>query len=356
MRDPWFDSLNRPCGAQIALHFCMPNQVAQQPDKINVNFTMFEATRVPPNWIRENRKHHLLIVPAESSRRAWIDSGMPPHRIRLCPLGVNPLLFSGSAIPLTLRTENSVPVERYRVRFLNVSALSPRKNLFGLLEAWVQATQRNHDAVLILKLGCHAPGAKEQFVQGLEQRFGTRLADAAPIVFVYGAFPDTEMPRLYATATHYISMSCGEGWDQAMMEAAASGLKLIAPAHSAYNAYLDSSIASMIPSREVPAVYAGDAATAELFLDAHWWQPDQPEAIDRIRAAIAGHDNRLASPRDRILRDFTWQNATRRLIGILDELQPLAERLRIVSRFRRNNSGAAEISRSQPDSVQGAGQ
>ena len=40
------------------------------------------------------------------------------------------------------------------------------------------------------------------------------------------------------------------GWDQAMMEAVASGLVPVAPAHSAYLAYLDATIAHLIPSRD----------------------------------------------------------------------------------------------------------
>ena len=64
------------------------------------------------------------------------------------------------------------------------------------------------------------------------------MEDAAPVRVLHDLVADAKAPGLYAAATHYISLSHGEGWDQPMMEAAAAGLKLIAPSHSAYLTYL----------------------------------------------------------------------------------------------------------------------
>jgi len=327
-REPWLDSLDQDCGARTVLHFSMPNQVIRSADKANANYTMFEATRVPESWVEANKRHDVLILPTESSKRAWVDSGMPEHRIRLCPLGVDPEVFSGRAAPLELK---GVSPDKHRVRFLNVSAVSARKNLVGLLEAWVRATSRSDDAVLIVKVGFHEPGTVErleQQIRGLSQRLPKRLEDAAPVRFVYDSFSDVEMPRLFAAATHYISMSHGEGWDQPMTEAAASGLTLIAPAHSAYLTYLDASVASLIRCREIPVVHDGEPATVALFQGANWWEPDLDQAIELIRAAIQGRAQPASSARERIVRDFTWAQSARRLIEILDETQSLKDKIR----------------------------
>ena len=334
MREGWLESLTHECGAKTVLHFSMPHQVIRYPGKVNANYTMFEATRVPASWVEANKKHDVLILPTESSKRAWVESGMPPHRIRLCPLGVNPDVFTGNAAPIEL---SGVSPERHRLRFLNVSAESPRKNLAGLLEAWVRATSHSDDAVLIIKAGCYEPDAKERFelkIRMLDERLPKRLREAAPVCFVYDLFADADMPRVYAAATHYISMSHGEGWDQAMMEAAASGLKLIAPAHSAYLSYLDSSIAKLIPSREIPIAYDGDPATAELFRDARWWEPDIEHAVELIRAAIEGRDDTQCPARERIVREFTWTHAANQLVQILDEVQSLREKIPPISARR----------------------
>jgi glycosyltransferase involved in cell wall biosynthesis len=324
--DPWFETLDCPVGARVVLHFCMPHQVVLEAGKLNVNYTMFEATRIPPAWVAHGGQHDLIILPTESSRAAWLNSGVPAEKLRLCPLGINPEVFAPpiSIVPLPLSTAAGQPIERFRVRFLNVSELGPRKNLVGLLRVWLRATSPRDDAVLIIKLGRYAPGWFEQFqrqITLLEEEAGKQLAEAAPAHFIYELFADVQMPRLYASATHYLSLSLGEGWDQAMVEAGASGLKLIAPDHSAYRAYLDASVAQLIPARERPAIFKGGGEIGNLFQGVNWWEPDEDAAVACVRRAIEGRDADKAPPRERILSELTWEAATRRLIAILAEAE-----------------------------------
>jgi glycosyltransferase involved in cell wall biosynthesis len=322
-RDQWFDSLRHHTGARVALHFCMPHQVIQYRNKANVNYTMFEASRVPDSWIEQNLQHNRVIVPTESARSAWLASGMPEERLSVCPLGVNSTLYGTSPMPLEMPMANGIAVATYRIRFLNVSEFGPRKNLAGLLRAWLNATTSQDDAVLILKLSRWGPLADyfPHIVAAAEQESGKTLRDAAPVHFLEAILPDAEMPRLYAAATHYISLSFGEGWDQPMLEAGASGLNLVAPQHSAYSTYLDSSIARFISCRSVPAKYWSDRATAALFEGAEWWEPDPDQAAQIIRSEIDGCSGRNHLARERILANFTWQQATHRLIEILAEVQ-----------------------------------
>ena len=334
MRDPWFDSLNGPTSARIALHFCMPHQLVPFAGIVNVNYTMFEATRIHPTWVAHNITHDLVVLPTESSRRAWVASGVPEDLIRLCPLGINARLFSKPAIPLPLRRDNGEPIEEFKVRFLNVSQVDERKNLVGLLRVWLRATSRQDDAVLMLKLH-YEPHLFDQFrrqVLEMQAQAGKGLAEAAPIHVIPDLYPESEMPRLYAAATHYISMSHGEGWDLPMTEAAASGLRLIAPNHSAYPTYLDPSVADLVPSREIPAVFPG--VSRSWFENTSWWEPDEDEAVRYLRSAICGTDGGKGSPRRRILSEFTWERATQRLIAILSEVEAKRKR-KVFSLFSR---------------------
>jgi len=342
-QDPFFASLERPLDdARTVLQFCPPLGALRYSGVLNVNYTMFEATRVLPAWVEENRRHDLVIVPAESSRRAWIQSGVPAHRIRICPLGVDPAAFSSAVPPLPVPAADGFCISGYRVRFLNVSEFCARKNLMGLLQAWIEGTSVTDDAVLAVKIGCYSSSAWERFlnqVDLLEKRIGKRLREAAPVAFVRGTIADAEMPRLYAAATHYITLSFGEGWDLCATEAAASGLKIIAPAHSAYPAYLDSHIATLIPSREIPAQDPDDPVMDELFRGANWWEPDRASAMEAIRAAIENRDSQAGSARTRILSQFTWEKAARRLVEILDEREALRARIPPFSSLRSNRGG-----------------
>jgi glycosyltransferase involved in cell wall biosynthesis len=321
LRDRWFESLGAPVDAGVGLHFCMPHQVTPFPGTASVNYTMFEATRIPAIWAEHSRSHDLIVLPTESSRRAWLAADVPAEQLRICPLGFNPELFGDWVEPLELHSA----LRGYRVRFLNVSELGLRKNLIGLLRAWLLATSSSDDAVLIVKLSPYSSDRLELFqaeVESLQCSLGKRLAEAAPIHVLSGLYADHQMPRLYAAATHYVSLSHGEGWDQAMMEAAASGLRLIAPAHSAYLTYLDERVARLVPSRELAAEFVDVDGLQTLFEGASWWLPDEEQAIAFLREAVSGNDLPLASAREHVRANFTWEQATRRLISILAEVTP----------------------------------
>jgi glycosyltransferase involved in cell wall biosynthesis len=286
---------------------------------------MFEATRIPAFWAEQSRRHDLVVLPTESSRDAWLAAGVPSERIRLCPLGVAAERFRDGIEPLTLLDAVGEPLSRYRVRFLNVSELGPRKNVTGLLRAWLLATSRSDDAVLIIKLTPFSADRLALFqveLDEIQRSVGKELGQAAPVHFLNELYSDQQMPRLYAAATHYISLSHGEGWDQPMMEAAASGLRLIAPAHSAYLSYLDDTVARLVPSQEAPASFIDVDGLRSLFNGASWWEPDASEAISALQAALHGHDQPAAHARDRVRTQFTWEQATRRLISILTEVTP----------------------------------
>ena len=321
--DPWFDRAREPVDAGITLHFTMPHQVVTDGTPAHVNYTMFEATRVPRTWIDHHQEHQMVIVPTESSRQAWLASGLPAGKIRVCPLGVDPDLFHPEVEPLAIESSTARDVASYRARFLNVSEPGPRKNLMGLLHAWMMATRPDDDAVLMIKLGQTSPATLRTLQAGvreLETRLGRCLEDAAPVEIMFGYLPDALMPRLYTSATHYISMSHGEGWDNAMIEAAASGLQLIAPEHSAYLAYLDASVAQLIPSLLVPARIPNDPALQELFDGAMWWQPDVEVAARFIRDAIDGVNRVSGNARDAVANRFRWEQSAEVLLSILSGL------------------------------------
>jgi glycosyltransferase involved in cell wall biosynthesis len=319
--DPWFDQLAEPVPSAVALHFCMPHQVRPLAGKLTINFTMFEATCIPQVWVDHNLRHDLVVVPTESSRRAWLESGYPADRIMLCPLGVDGERFHPGVEPLDLLDERGRRVADYRARFLNVSEVIPRKNLLSLLRVWISNTHADDDAILIMKINhVNHHLCLIKFLRDLcflEQEIGKSRMQAASLLFLDETFSDHEMPRLYTTATHYWSMSYGEGWDQPMTEAGAARLSLIAPDHSAYRQYLDPTIATLLPCREVPAVFNGSEELQRLFVGAKWWRPDEQAAGVALRNAIAGAGDPSSGARDRLLRDFSWKKATLRLVDIL---------------------------------------
>lgn len=147
--DYWYATLNGPVVARIALQFCMPHQTEEHPDLIDVNCTKFEADRIPSTWVALSKLFDWTVVPTEFSRIAWIESGAPEKRLRVCPLGVRSELFTGTHEPWPVVLTNGRPLATYRFRFLNVSDWNTRKNLDGLVRTWLTATRATKDAALV---------------------------------------------------------------------------------------------------------------------------------------------------------------------------------------------------------------
>lgn len=318
--DPFFESLAKPVPAELELHFAMPHQVPARRGVRCINYTMFEATRVPDVWAARARELDLTVVPTTSSLQAWTASGAAIERMQVSPLGVR--LDIGDEPPLDLTIAPGRPLNSFRHRFLNISELSPRKNLLGVLRAWVQATSRHDDAVLVLKSNVFRPYLQPLFLEDLAdvlRATGKQLTDCAPVALLSEYLTDDQMPRLYRAATHYLSLSFGEGWDMPMIEAAAAGLQLVAPAHSAYLEYLDDSCAHLIPAQEADVAFNSRLAMADapIFQGLRWWQPDETAAASTIRAIIDGRAPAKASPRDRIRDRYNWERAARHLLAVM---------------------------------------
>src|SRR5438132_7439401 len=78
-----FDRLRVPVGAETMLHFTMPHHARAEPGLRNVNYTMFEADRIPAQWVDLAQAHQLIVLPSEAAFRAWADRGVPATKLRV---------------------------------------------------------------------------------------------------------------------------------------------------------------------------------------------------------------------------------------------------------------------------------
>jgi glycosyltransferase involved in cell wall biosynthesis len=325
--DSWFDTLNRPVRSDAILHICLPHQAKIVEGMLNVNSTTFETTQIPETWAKHSLSHDLIVLPTDSSKQAWMASGIPEEHLRLCPRGVDSGRFHPGVEPLKLGLRRGRSVLEYKTRFLNVSDFisAPRKNILGMLRVWINTTSADDDAILILKLSGYRrrwwrPDRFKWALSAIERQLGKSRREAAPITFYDQVLTESQMPSLYSAATHYWSMSYGEGWDFPMMEAGATGLHLIAPAHSAYTAYLDESVAQMIPSQRIPADFNGGKGLGKFFEGSDWWKPDEEAAAVFVRQAIRIGGDGLPTARARFATEFAWEQSAKCLIKILEEL------------------------------------
>jgi glycosyltransferase involved in cell wall biosynthesis len=312
-----------PVPSKTVVHFCMPHQARPFPGMANVNFTTFEGSRLPEFWVEAHRNHELVVLPHQTCVDIWTAAGVPAEKVAICPLGVDCEVYTPDAEPLPLADGRGRPVSSYAGRFLNVSDVVPRKNLEGLYRCWLTGTNRGDDAILIMKTSCGSRkwlGRFQENLREVEREVGRKPEEAAPILWLLNRrLADAEMPGLFAAASHYWSMSRGEGWDLSMAQAAATGLELLAGRHTGYLAYLDDSVAHMMPVRETEADSAWSDNLDRLFQGATWWEPEADAAMDLLRRAIDGRLERKGpAARERMAGRFTWSHAADRLLEALE--------------------------------------
>ena len=309
-----------PIRPRAALSFLTPLLVEPIPGVPTVNYTMFEGTRIPESWARANAAHDLVVVPTESSRQAWLEAGHPDDRLRVCPPGIHVHPDDEADPPRDILAPTGRPIADYRVRILNISDFIARKNIDGLLRVWLRATNASDDAILILKLGKGGPTLKQEFAHLLQQTarvVGRRFEEAAPIAALMGRYDEAGISTLYQLATHYWSMSHGEGWDLPMTRARAKGLGLIAPRNSAYTAYLNDEVAHLIPCTTGPAYMPYSSTIYPPFQGIDWWHPDEDYAASIICRVIGKIYNKNFLQKE-ICNKFSWEINSRILLSAVN--------------------------------------
>jgi glycosyltransferase involved in cell wall biosynthesis len=187
-------------------------------------------------------------------------AGIPRHRVRVTPNGVDPEFFEAHA--------PEGPRDPY---LLAVGTIEPRKNLGVLVEALRILRRQGRDLRLVV-------AGRQGWGHGLT------LGDVAPHVRLAGAVPDHELRTLYAGTSCFVMPSLYEGFGLPLAEAMAAGATCVA---------------SDLPAlREV----GGDTI--------RYADPNDPAAFAAaISAALddrASASQRIAAGRERVRR-FRWE-------------------------------------------------
>lgn len=171
--------------------------------------------------------------------------GLDPAKIKVTPLGLNPLFEEPAAAAEVglIRRRLDLPGEF----LLFIGALEPRKNIPALIEALAIIHARRGPLPLVL---VGRSGGDEENVERMIERRRLREWVRRP-----GYLTDIEIRALYGAASALVFPSLGEGFGLPLLEAMACGL---------------------------PAAVSGVSALPEIGGDAAaYFRPDDPEDIAR---------------------------------------------------------------------------
>jgi GT2 family glycosyltransferase/glycosyltransferase involved in cell wall biosynthesis len=202
-----------------------------------VGATCFETEGLPAGWV-EASEHVLEVwVPSGFNRRTFTEAGMDPSRVHVVPYPVDTALL----------TPRSGPRPGGPVTFLSVFEWTWRKGWDVLLQAWAEEFAAG-DPVRLVVLTYRGAGASgegdvmEQAVAHLAT-LGQDPERIADVDIQLEPVPHSAMPALYRSADAFVLPTRGEGAGMPVLEAAASGLPVIATAWGGHEEVMDPSIA-----------------------------------------------------------------------------------------------------------------
>lgn len=213
---------------------------------------------------RTARRLPAVLTVSESSAGDIVrDFGVPPQRITVVPVGVDPAVFTAAA------AEARVPGRLLAV----VSADIPLKGLDVLLDALVRLRRDRPHAHLLLAGGAPAASTRARLRQL-----------PAGAVTVTGAMPQPELARAYAGAEVVVVPSRYEGFSLPALEAMACGTPVVASRAGALPEVLGE-VGVLVPPGD-PAALA--------------------DALGALLADPARRDRLARAGRARVTGRFTW--------------------------------------------------
>ncbi len=218
------------------------------------------------------------------------------------------------------------PVHPYR--FYYVGAWSGRKNVDGVIRAYLRAFDRSHDVELVIQ-SAQAPISASQIAR---LSTGLDTTETPTVRFSSTRITEAEIQLLHASCHCFVTASRGEAWNLPAFDAMIARAHIIAPRGLGSDDFLDWTSAELYRTRRVPAggdvrlVGTADAppghAVAQfvgsqgLTVRSDWHEPDLCELSIKMRAAFLQRTMHLRVDYDPVER-FGRAAVGRRIVEII---------------------------------------
>ena len=218
-------------GYDITFQLQLPDEWDTSLGKVNIGITAAVETHICSTaWIEACNKMNAIIVPSEFTRSVLRRSGTLSKEVYVIPEWYNENLNKAEKIKLNLNPKfNFLSIGTITAR----NAEDDRKNMFYMIKWFCEAFKDNKKVGLVLKCS-HGKGTAIDrkitldTVQNVLSQ--VRVGKFPKVSVVHGNMDEVEVAGLYnhPKINCYVTATRGEGYGLPLVDAAASGMPVIA--------------------------------------------------------------------------------------------------------------------------------
>jgi glycosyltransferase involved in cell wall biosynthesis len=244
---------------------------------------MFETDRIPEGWSERLNEMDYVWVPTQFHREIFSQNGVESSKLRIIPEGVDTEFYHGNndAISPARRYDFPPCGAEKPYKFLSVFKWEERKGWQFLLRAYLTEFSAAENVCLyILTSAYHSDADFQQKITEFSATLAlpTENHTFPSVKLLATGIPDELMPSFYAGADSFVLPSRGEGWGRPHIEAASSGLPVIATNWSGPTEFLNEN--NSFPLRIEPEL---EEITEGAFSGHFWAKPSVEHLKERMR-------------------------------------------------------------------------